>query len=115
MGKIWGQAYSASSRLNTVITGDKIMNDSIDFATKVRLTRVLLNRPQFAFARAMGVAPITMSRWETATQVPHRTTQRMFVIFAERNGVVFDDRGYPSMKAGSPASMLIHAPHESDF
>jgi hypothetical protein len=83
------------------------MNDGIDFATKVRLTRVLLNHPQFAFARAMGVAPITMSRWETAKQVPHRTTQRMFVVFAERNGIVFDKRGYPSMKERAPNPLGI--------
>ena len=73
------------------------MGERIDFATKVRLARVLLNYRQSVFAQALGVAPITMSRWETGTQVPHRTTRRMFVIFAERNGIVFDDRGYPSV------------------
>ena len=73
------------------------MGEPIDFATKVRLARVLLNSRQFHFAQALGVAPITMSRWETAAQVPHRTTQRMFVIFAERSGIIFDERGYPSL------------------
>jgi DNA-binding XRE family transcriptional regulator len=76
------------------------MSQRIDFATKVRLTRVLLNYRQWAIAQPMGVAPITMSRWETGTQVPHRTTQRMFVIFAERSGIVFDERGYPALERG---------------
>ena len=81
-----------------------MIGQQIDFATKVRLTRVLLNSRQWVIARTMGVAPITMSRWETGTQVPHRTTQRMFVIFAERNGIVFDDRGYPSVSPVIPAA-----------
>ena len=80
------------------------MNDTIDFATKVRLTRVLLNHCQWVFARAMGVAPITMSRWETGTQLPHRTTQQMFVTLAERNGIAFDAHGYPSRKIDRPSA-----------
>jgi transcriptional regulator with XRE-family HTH domain len=75
------------------------MSQRIDFATKVRLTRVLLNYRQRDVAHSMGVDPITLSRWETGAQEPHRTTQRMFVIFAERSGIVFDERGYPSLDA----------------
>ena len=79
------------------------MGERIDFATKVRLTRVLLNSRQWAIAQTMGVAPITMNRWETGAQVPHLTTQRMFVKFAERSGITFDERGYPSL---SPSDNL---------
>jgi hypothetical protein len=60
-------------------------------------TILLINCRQSVFAQALGVAPITMSRWETAAQVPHRTTQRMFTSFAERGGIVFDERGYPAL------------------
>ncbi len=79
------------------------MGERIDFATKLRLARVLLNCRQSVFAQALGVAPITMSRWETGTQVPHGTTQRMFVIFAERNGLVFDEKGYPRQNLSQEA------------
>ena len=67
------------------------MSERIDFATKVRLTRVLLNCRQWEIAQTMGVAPITMSRWEMGAQVPHRTTQRM----------VFDERGCPALLSDS--------------
>jgi DNA-binding XRE family transcriptional regulator len=88
------------------------MGERIDFATKVRLTRVLLNTRQWAIAETMGVAPITMSRWETGAQVPHRTMQRMFVIFAERSGIVFDLLGYPSL-GGSRSMLPADLPHLS--
>lgn len=71
------------------------MGSKLDFAAQVRLTRVLLNVRQFHLADAMGVSPVTMCRWEAGVQTPHRTTQSLFVIMARRNGIAFDERGYP--------------------
>ena len=77
-------------------------DEKINFAMKVRLARTLLRFRQDIFAKTLGVSPVTMSRWEHGTQVPHRTTQRMFLILAERNGILFDEQGYPLRKADIP-------------
>ena len=77
------------------------MGRKLDFAAQVRLMRVLLNVRQFHLADAMGVSPVTMCRWEAGAQIPHRTTQSLFFIMAKRNGIAFDERGYPSRIAGT--------------
>ena len=79
--------------------GDNMPDDKISFGMKVRLARLLLRFRQDTFAKALGVSPVTMSRWEHGTQVPHRTTQRMFLILAERHGILFDEQGYPIREA----------------
>ena len=78
--------------------------NALDFATKVRLIRGLLKWRQGNLAQAIGVAPITVSRWESGTQVPHDVTKRMLKILAERNGVVFDELGYPLRETDFPAA-----------
>lgn len=80
------------------------MGDKLSFGLKVRLARALLHCRQDILAKTLGVSQVTMSRWENGTQIPHRTTQRMFLILAERNGIVFDEEGYPIRKADLPAT-----------
>jgi transcriptional regulator with XRE-family HTH domain len=67
----------------------------LDFATKLRLTRVLLNWRQCKLAREIGVSVATVSAWETGIQEPYIRTQRLLVILAERHGLEINERGYP--------------------
>lgn len=67
----------------------------IDLATKIRLMRDLLVWKQTRIAEELNVHPNTVSKWEMGVQAPHRKYGRMLVIMAERNGIVFNERGYP--------------------
>lgn len=67
----------------------------LDFATRLRLIRILLNLRQDAMAELLGVKPDTISAWETGIRIPRPPTQRMVTIFAEREGLIFTPKGYP--------------------
>ena len=67
----------------------------IDFATKVRLIRDLLGWRQYRMAEEMGVTPQTISDWEMGIREPRGLAKRILNILAERNGVIFNERGYP--------------------
>lgn len=67
----------------------------MDFATKLRVIRVMLNWHQWQMAEALNVKEKTVSAWETAGRQPHPSTQRLLDIIAERNGLIFNERGYP--------------------
>jgi DNA-binding transcriptional regulator YiaG len=69
--------------------------DQLDFATKIHLVRVLLNIRQGGMAEALGVTPETISFWETGSREPREVTKRMLTIFAEREGLIWNERGYP--------------------
>lgn len=55
----------------------------------------MLNWRQAHIAEAFSVTPETVSMWETGGREPHVTVQRMLVILAERNGVIFNQKGFP--------------------
>lgn len=67
----------------------------MDFATTLRVIRVMLNWRQAHIAEAFSVTPETVSMWETAQREPHITVKRMLIILAERNGVILNQRGFP--------------------
>lgn len=67
-----------------------------DFALKVRLTRTLMNWRQETLAEAFGVNIDTICAWETGRREPSARKQRILVILGEREGLSFDERGYPS-------------------
>ena len=67
----------------------------IDFATKVRLIRDLLGWRQYRMAEELGVTPQTISDWEMGIREPRGLAKRMLEILAEREGLRFNERGYP--------------------
>lgn len=78
------------------------VDTGIDFATRVRLTRVLLNWRQSRLAGAMGFLLDTVSAWETGSREPRPLVKRLLVILAEREDIQFDKAGYPSFKEALP-------------
>ena len=72
----------------------------MDFATTIRILRVMLNWRQSQMAEALNVTTETVSRWETDTYVPHSAIRRFVVIIAERNGVIFNQKGFPEYAHG---------------
>lgn len=67
----------------------------MDFATKLRVIRIMLNWRQSQMAEAFGVTKETISLWETGHREPRQFIQRMLNILAERNGIIINERGYP--------------------
>lgn len=76
----------------------------IDFATQLRLTRDLLGWRQYRMAEALGVHANTVSIWEMGAREPHASYPRMLKILAEREGLIYDEEGYP--KHGRQSSEL---------
>lgn len=94
--------------VSVVITQDKSLRNTgkpvlsvdvedqvLDFALKVRLVRTLLNWRQEGMAEAFGVNIDTISAWETGLREPSAKKQRLLVILGEREGLIFNGRGYP--------------------
>lgn len=65
------------------------------FATRLRVIRTMLDWSQDQMAEAFGVSKETISVWENGHREPHPTFQRMLVFLAERNGIIWNQRGYP--------------------
>lgn len=70
-------------------------NSMLDFATQLRLTRVLLNCRQEYVAELFGVHPDTISAWETGLREPLAKVQRRLRVIGERGGLQYDLKGYP--------------------
>jgi DNA-binding XRE family transcriptional regulator len=68
---------------------------TLDFATKFRLVRTLLNWRQIGMCDIFGVNKDTISAWETGMREPSAKKQRLLTIFAEREGLTWNERGYP--------------------
>lgn len=82
------------------LLSNKITNVELDFALKLRLARTLLNMRQGGLAESLGVTPETISFWETGAREPREVVKRMFYIFAEREGLIWNERGYPEYATG---------------
>lgn len=67
----------------------------MDFATLLRVTRVMLNWRQSQMAEALGVRVETISAWETTEREPRAPIKRLLKITCERNGIIYNERGYP--------------------
>lgn len=71
------------------------MDTQLDFACKLRLVRTLLNWRQEGMAESFGVNIDTISAWETGRREPTARKQRLLIILGEREGLIFNGRGYP--------------------
>lgn len=72
-----------------------VSNSGLDFATRLRIIRIMLNRTQSGLAEELAVTRETLCAWETGLRLPRVPMQRMITIHAEREGVVLNERGYP--------------------
>lgn len=71
------------------------VDTQLDFACKLRLVRTLLNWRQEGMAESFGVNIDTISAWETGRREPSARKQRLLIILGEREGLWFNERGYP--------------------
>lgn len=69
--------------------------EKIDAATQLRMMRILLNWRQVQMAEALSVSRESVCAWETAHRKMPKMAQRLLAILAERNGIIFNERGYP--------------------
>lgn len=61
------------------------------FADKVLKVRLQLNISQESLAKELGIAFVTLNRWENGHTDPKVLTRHRFDEFCKKNGITFED------------------------
>lgn len=65
----------------------------MEFKDKVLFVRAKLNMTQTELAKALGVAYITVNRWENGNVQPTKKAQLIFEMFCQEKGIIVEEEG----------------------
>jgi DNA-binding transcriptional regulator YiaG len=73
-------------------------------ARRIRALREYLKLTQSQMAEELQVRQQTISEWETGEHIPHRSTQKILSMVAERAGFTYDAAARPAPEGKSTDS-----------
>lgn len=76
-------------------------------ARRIRALREYLKLTQSQMAADLQVRQQTISEWETGEHIPHRSTQKILSMVAERAGFTYDATPQPASESKSANSSSI--------